>query len=141
MVAGILALSAAAVGLTGCTPPPSTAALTVTYIGAAEPTTHEVSFSDLACRTSSVKRVIVSESVIDTGENTFLATAPTEDRDAYAISFWFDGHSFVSIAKFDASGSTITFDALPGFVAESPNGERATSAGFEATLDGTITCN
>ncbi len=140
--AALLTLGAAVVaGLTGCTASPSTASLTVTFTDGAEQTIQEVSFSDLACRTSSVNRVFVSESTLSSGENEFLASAPTDGRDAYAISFWLGDYSFVSTAKFDASGSTVTFDALPGFVAESLNGERATSAGVEATLDGTITCN
>lgn len=138
---GALALGAAAIGLSGCAAPSGTAELTVTFADGAEQTAVDVSFTDLSCTTSSSARTVSSAAKNPAGKELFFAMAPTDGRETYPISIWFDGRSFVSTAKFDASGSTITFDALPGLVEESPNGERATSAGVAATLDGTITCN
>jgi len=137
----MLVLGTATLGLSACSTPKATAELTVTFDDGTEQTTAEVSFSDLSCTTSSTARTISSEAVNSAGKELFFAMAPTDGRKTFPIAIWFDGRSFVSTAEFDASGSTITFDALPGFVEESPDGEYATSEGTAATLDGTITCN
>lgn len=140
-VIAVFVVVAMALGLTDRFFAHSTAQLSVTSGEGAEQTTEEVSLSDLACRTSSVSRVISSASVNDAEKQVLLATAPTDGRDAYAITVWLDGRWFVSSAEFDASGSTVVFDALPGFVGESPDGGYPASAGVEATLSGTITCD
>lgn len=137
--AGLVALTAAALVCSGCTPT-ATADLTVTYTDGSESATGKIALTDLSCRTSSVTRVIVSESVTSDGDEVLLATAPTDNRDAYTISLWFDGFRFISTEEFDASGSTITFDALPGFMTESPDGHQPASEEMKATLNGTITC-
>lgn len=137
--AGLVALAAAALVCSGCAPT-ATADLTVTYTDGSESATGDIALTDLSCQTSSVTRVIVSESATSDGDEVFLATAPTDGRDAYTISLWFDGFRFISTEEFEASGSTITFDALPGFVTESPDGHRLASEDTKATLGGTIAC-
>lgn len=140
MIAGMLALGAAALGLTGCGSPVS-AELTVTYDDGGEQISQTISLSDLSCRTSSSLRVISSASVNSAGKEVFLATAPTDGRETHTVSVWFDGHWFMSSTTFDASGSTVTFDALSGSVSASEDGGYPRSAGADATLDGTITCS
>jgi hypothetical protein len=141
-LAGMLALGAAALVVTGCAPAAqSTAELSVTSADDGGQTTQKISLTDLTCSTSSSARTISSASVNSAGKEVFTAMAPTDGRKTYPVSLWFDGHWFVSSTPFDASGSTITFDALQGSVSESPDGEYPTSAGAEATLDGTITCS
>ncbi len=138
-IAGMLALGAAALGLTGCAPQ-ATAELTVTYTEGGEQVTETLSFTDLSCTTSSSLRVISSATRNDAGKEVFLATAPTDDRTTHTVSVWFDGRWFMSSAAFDASGSEIVFDALSGTVSESPGGDYPRTPGAEATLDGTVAC-
>lgn len=140
-LAGLLAVGAAALGVTGCSPTAASSAdLTITYAGDTGQTTQKVSLTDLTCSTSSTSRVIASATKNDAGKEVFLATAPTDSTRTHTVSVWFDGRWFVSSSAFDASGSTIEFDALPGSVSESPDGSYPASAGVDATLDGTITC-
>ncbi|MFT4258965.1 hypothetical protein [Microbacterium sp.] len=138
-VAVLLALGATAV-LSGCAWAQGTAELTVTYAAPSGEQTQTVELTGLDCKESSINRTIVSEAVNDAGEEVFLAVAPTDGRDTHPLALWFDGQWFVSIAEFDASGDTITFDALPGSVSESPDGARPSHEGVAATLSGTIDC-
>lgn len=136
---GLATLAAATLACSGCAPT-ATADLTVTYNDGSEQAVQEIALTDLSCKTSSVNRIIVSKSVTSDGDEVFLASAPTDGRDAYPISLWFDGFRFTSIEKFDASGSTITFNDHPGFITESPNGHQPASDDTKATLNGTIAC-
>ena len=134
--AGAIALGILALFTTGCTPSPATAELTVT----SESDSYSVALDDLTCRSSSVNVAISSAAVTDADKPVFLATAPTEDRNAYAVTVWLDGFWFTSDEKFDATASPIVFDALPGVIAASPDGSYPAPGGVAATLSGTITC-
>lgn len=138
-LAGLVALAAAVLICSGCAPT-ATADLTVTYTDGSEQAVQELALTDLSCKTSSVVRVISSESVTSDGDEVFLATAPTDGRDTYTVSLWFDGFRFISAEEFEAAGSTITFNDHPGFVTESPNGHQPASEDTKATLNGTIAC-
>lgn len=136
---GLAVLAGAALACTGCAPAAS-ADLSVTFTDGSDEVVHEISLTDLSCKTSSVARIIVSDSVTGDGEEVFLANAPTDGRDAYAISLWVDGFRFVSTEKFDASGSRIDFDKMAGFITESPDGHQAAGEETQATLNGTVAC-
>lgn len=135
----LVALAAAVLTCSGCAPT-ATADLTVTYTDGSEQAVQEIALTDLACKTSSVIRVISSESVTSDGDEVFLATAPTDGRDTYTVSLWFDGFRFISTEKFEAAGSTIAFNDYPGFITESPDGHQPASEVTKAALNGTIAC-
>lgn len=133
---GAASLGVVALFATGCAPATVTADVTVTT----SDDTYSVALDDLTCRSSSVATTISSAAVTDADEPAFLATAPTGDRNAYAVTVWLDGYWFTSDEKFDATASPVVFDALPGVVAASPDGSYPAPGGVEATLSGTITC-